>query len=85
MIASGTILHAITSLKSNRREHYNFAAKDFKSSISSRPLVFRKKSKEVCKNAAKRVQLLKTRENIRLGLVTIVISNLITTLLIFFL
>ena len=81
MIGSGTILHAITSLKSNRREHYHFAAKDLKNSISG-PLVFRKKSKEVCKRTANRVQLLKTREKIRLGLVIVAIVTLITTLLI---
>jgi hypothetical protein len=82
MIGSGSMLHAIASLKANKREHNHFAAKDLKNPIYTSPLVFNKSSKDVCKKTAQRVKLLKTRENIRLGLVVFAIFSVVTTFLI---
>jgi hypothetical protein len=82
MIGSGSMLHAIASLKANKRERNHFAAKDLNSSIYTDPIVFRKLSKEMCTKTAKRIQLLKTRENVRLGLVLFVICSVVTTLLV---
>lgn len=82
MIGSGSMSHAIASLKANKRERNHFAAKELNSSIYTVPIVFKKSSKERCRKTAKRVQLLKTRENIRLGLVLFLICSLISTLLV---
>jgi hypothetical protein len=82
MIGSGSMLHAIASLKANKRERKHFAAAEIKNSIYTDPIVFKKSSKEMCIKTAKRVQILKTRENIRLGLVMITLFSFVTSLLI---
>ena len=78
---SGSIQHAIASLKANKRERKHFAGADLNRSIYTDPIVFKKSSKEVCQKTAKQIQRLKTGENIRLGLILFVILSLATTFL----
>lgn len=73
--------HAIASLKANKRERKHFAGGDLNSSIYTDPVVFKKLSKKVRTKTAKRIQVLKTRENIRLGLVFFTIFSVAITLL----
>lgn len=82
MIGAGSMLHAIASLKANKRERNHFVGGELKSSIYTNPLVFKKSSKEICSKTAKRVQILQTRENIRLGLIVFAVFSLITSFLI---
>lgn len=81
MTGTGSMQHAIASLKANKRERKHFAGGDLNSSIYTDPVVFNKLSKEVRTKTAKRVQVLKTRENIRLGLVCFTIFSLASILL----
>lgn len=81
MAGEGVMLHTIASLKANKRKRNHIFKKDFNSSIYTSPVVFNKSSKAVCKKTAQRVQLLKTRENMRLRLVAFIIFSILITLL----
>lgn len=73
-----------TSLKENKRERNYFPTKNHSSSsIYTNAVKLEKTSKEERAKVKKHLQQLKTRENIRLGVVIFAIFSLITTFLFF--
>mgnify|MGYP000486067147 CR=1 FL=1 len=77
MAGEGSMLHAIASLKANKRKRNHIFTKDLDSSIYTSPIVFKKSSEEECDKAAQRLQDLKNGENIRLKIAIFIISSLI--------
>ena len=73
MSGSGSMSHAIASLKANKRERNHFAAKDLNSPIYTDPLVFKKLNKETCTKTAKHIHSLKKGENTRLNLIIFIL------------
>lgn len=76
MAGEGSMLHAIASLKANKRKRNHIFTKDLDSSIYTSPIVFKKSSEDVCDKTAQRIQVLKNREKIRLKIAIFIISSL---------
>lgn len=85
MGGSGSMTHAISSLKANKQERNNFARLDLRSPIYTDSLVFKKLNRETCTKTAKRINFLKGGENARLNLIIFIVfavANLVTMFLI---
>ncbi|WMX14137.1 MULTISPECIES: hypothetical protein [unclassified Aureispira] len=81
MPGAGSMLHAIVSLRENKRSHTPFPTKDFDKSIGTTPLVFKKASQTERTKAAQHLEQIKNNENTRLMLVFFIIATITITLL----